>query len=139
MYWIGLEPIYEMTSSGSYSLEIQLKKAGQEKIVRWNSFSIGDESNKYQLSISGFDAGNSGLGDGMSLHNGMFFTTIDRDHDWWRQDNCASPKDGGGGWWFKDCYASQLNRADLGQIDHRIGPIYYYAFYDESTMILRRN
>ena len=33
-YWIGLDRMHELTSSGDYYLEIKLKKGGQTKTVK---------------------------------------------------------------------------------------------------------
>ena len=80
-FWIGLDTIHELTKTGAYSLEVILKDDGQTKTLQWSSFSVDSESNKYRLSISGFNAGTSGLSDQLYLSNGMYFTTRDRDND----------------------------------------------------------
>ncbi|OPL33708.1 hypothetical protein AM593_10188, partial [Mytilus galloprovincialis] len=46
------------------------------------------------------------LGDNLNYHNGMPFTTFDRDNDKDR-GNCAQIVNGA--WWFKDCLESDLN------------------------------
>ena len=41
----------------------------------------------------------------MAYHNGMYFTTKDRDNDQWK-NNCATDnwsKTPTGGWWYKEC------------------------------------
>ena len=137
---MGLDDINNLTISGSYSLEIHLKKSGVTKIVKWSSFKVGSESEKYKLSISGFDAGNSGISDRLAYHNGMYFTSRDKDNDKDMYGKCALRSDcNGGGWWYNDCYRSQLNAADSK------GPSYgcnscgdSNKRYDESTMILKR-
>ena len=45
-------------------------------------------------------------GDSLSAHDGMSFTTDDKDNDLHFQ-NCASKYKGG--WWFDSCYGSHLN------------------------------
>ena len=129
-YWAGLDTIHGITSSGSYSLEIELTTGGQTKTVKWGTFTVGSESNKYQLSLSGFDAGTSGLQDGLTPHNGMFFSTRDVDNDQW-SGGCSSQY-GNTGWWYKDCAVTNLN------IAHTRGPWYATQFFDESRMILKR-
>lgn len=37
----------------------------------------------------------------------MQFSTYDRDNDVWPSGNCAATSKGG--WWYKDCYQSNLN------------------------------
>ena len=128
-YWIGLDRMHELTSSGDYYLEIQLKQGGQTKIVKWTTFSVDSESNKYRLTVGGFDQGTSGLSDRLSGHNGMLFSTRDRDND--QNSNPCSNYYGYSGWWFNGCYNSHLNYGTS------TGPI-YNNYYDESTMILKR-
>ena len=45
---------------------------------------------------------------GLDYHNGMAFTTTDRDQDE-RSDNCAVRLGGRGGWWYKSCSNVYLN------------------------------
>ena len=126
VYWIGLDRMHELTSSGFYYLEVKLKRGGQTKTLKWTSFSVGSESNKYRLSVSGFDQGTSGLIDELSYHSGMYFSTHDRDNDDWYA-NCSNEY-GKSGWWFKSCKTCDLNYY----------PEYNSSIYDESTMILKR-
>ena len=50
----------------------------------------------------------SGTGSGLDYHNGMPFTTTDRDQDE-RSDNCAVRFGVGGGWWYKSCSNVYVN------------------------------
>ena len=96
---------------------------------------IGNESQKYRLSISGFDAGSSGLRDYINAgwmsysfnQNGMYFTTRDKDNDRESNRNCANQY-GGSGSWFYECPYTNLNAARY------YGGNYFY----ETTMILKR-
>ena len=128
-YWRGLDEIHDLTKTGTYSLEVVLKQNGQTKTLRWSSFSVDTESNYYRLSISGYNAGSSGLPDNMNYHNGQVFSTRDRCHSC-PNSGCAN-SDGNAGWWFGSCYHCHLNRGDSA------GP-QYSGSYDESTMILKR-
>ena len=131
-FWIGLDTIHDLTKTGAYSLEVILKKNGNTKTVRWNSFMVDSESNKYRLSVSGY-SGTSELSDELNYSNGMYFSTRDRDNDQ-TGNNCASSNNGSG-WWFKGgpCAYCILNSA-------KSSGIYYYggSWYEESTMILKR-
>lgn len=46
-------------------------------------------------------------GDSMAFHNGMFFSTFDRDND--RGSPCSCALAWLGGWWYNDCHRSNLN------------------------------
>ena len=46
-------------------------------------------------------------GDSMSIHNGMKFTTIDKDNDEYVEGNCAQTHYGG--WWYRSCHPVNLN------------------------------
>ena len=54
----------------------------------------------------------------MTQHNGMQFTTFDRDNDKWSSNNCARSPYRQGGWWYSNCGYSNLNGLYLsGQSD----------------------
>jgi len=57
---------------------------------------VGPESSGYQLKVSGF-SGNHG--NAMMLHDGMKFSTIDRDNDM-GSSNCGLVYSSG--WWFRE-------------------------------------
>jgi len=57
------------------------------------------EQSNYTISVSGY-SGNAGY-DAFGYHNGMMFTTYDRDNDPWNTTNCAVNR--GGGFWYKAC------------------------------------
>ena len=47
------------------------------------------------------------IGDGMATHNGMRFSTFDRDHDTSYSINCATTFRGA--WWYNTCLDANLN------------------------------
>jgi ficolin len=109
-YWLGLETMHQLTTSGSYQLRLELQQlsTGDWYVDEYSSFTVGDEAtSKYQLNV----AGHSGNGTDSLLddtgcvsnvrHNGMKFTTSDQDNDL-AGGNCASYT-GGGGWWHNAC------------------------------------
>ena len=49
------------------------------------------------------------IGDGFKGHNGIPFSTYDKDHDNLKTGSCSYEKGGGGGWWFNSCGNSNGN------------------------------
>lgn len=81
-------------------------------------FKIGAEADKYRLTygyyfggdagdaFDGFDFGDDPSDKFFTSHNGMQFSTFDKDND--RYDgNCAMQD--GSGWWMNRCHAAHLN------------------------------
>ena len=107
-FWIGLERIHNLTDSGLYGLQVDVKENdGVIRTVNYDSFRISDEYDKYRLYISGFKPGTSGLADRLADHNNLPFTTKDSDNDG-DKNNCAHYY-GNAGWWYGSCYACNLN------------------------------
>ncbi|XP_048732429.2 ryncolin-1-like isoform X2 [Ostrea edulis] len=94
-YWLGNDQIHALTNGRNQELRIDMEKfTGSMVYARYSHFSVGSESSKYRLSISGY-SGNAG--DKMiKAHNlnGMYFTTKDRDNDR-NGRNCATGHTGG--------------------------------------------
>ena len=131
-YWIGLEQMHNITGSDLYGLELHLKQSDdQVKVLKWSKFRVMDERDNYKLLVSGFHAGNSGLSDRFSYHDGRYFSTIDRDNDRWSKHCSRESNQGlGSGWWYNSCYHLRLNYFDC--------PSYQAKCYEESTMIVKR-
>ena len=86
-------------------LRVDLKhSSGITRYATFTTFEIGSETDGYPLKVAGYlgDAGNS-----LSAHNGMKFSTKDRDQDTSESDNCALKYKGG--WWFYACHQVSLN------------------------------
>ncbi|XP_034476160.1 fibrinogen-like protein 1 [Drosophila innubila] len=104
-FFIGLEKIYRMTSSQPHELYIYLKNFDNEiRYAHYNNFSIGSESDAYELKGLGEFSGDAG--DALKLSKNMKFTTFDRDNDKYYA-NCA--KERNGGWWYNQCALANLN------------------------------
>ncbi|XP_062992401.1 fibrinogen beta chain [Elgaria multicarinata webbii] len=122
-FWLGNNKISQLTKMGPTELLIELEDwAGAKGKAYYGRFSIQNEANKYQLSVSDYrgTVGNTFLegasqlhGDNrtMTIHNGMFFSTFDRDNDGWinpdPKKQCS--KEDGGGWWYNRCHSCNLN------------------------------
>ncbi|XP_048035701.1 microfibril-associated glycoprotein 4-like [Megalobrama amblycephala] len=99
-HWLGLEFIHLLTRRNRYKLRVDLEDFdGTKAYAVYESFSVDAESDGYKLHVSGFVDG--GAGDSLSYHNGMKFSTFDKDQDL-SSSNCALIRPGG--FWFKDCY-----------------------------------
>lgn len=59
----------------------------------------------------------------MAFHNGMFFSTFDRDNDGNPYYNCAYFRLGG--WWYNSCHKSNLN-GEYGNTDNSNGINWYH-------------
>ena len=102
-FWLGLDNIHKLTEAGAV-LRIDITEIGGKKgFAKYDRCKIGSESTSYKLEVSGY-SGNAS--DCLSYHNGMSFSTKDRDNDGYFQ-SCASYCRGA--WWYKSCYYSNLN------------------------------
>ena len=101
-YWLGNDLLHELTRTGRYKLRFDLHKHDSDVwyYAEYSSFAVLAETYNYKLHVSGY-SGSTGY-DALSTHNGMMFTTYDRDNDPWTnaqyRDNCAV-LNGGGFWW----------------------------------------
>ena len=107
-HWLGLEKIVCLTTRRPRA-ELRVDLAdfkGNYKYAQYSFFSVGNSGTNYRLYIAGYTgtAGNS-----LAPHNGMQFTTKDRDNDPY-SSNCASSGVYHGAWWYSsDCGYSNLN------------------------------
>ncbi|XP_078658332.1 receptor-type tyrosine-protein phosphatase S-like [Branchiostoma floridae x Branchiostoma belcheri] len=112
-FWLGLDNIHTLTTVKSNNiLQIELEDFdGGRKYARYNTFSVGDASGNYVVSISGYsgDAGNSLTNSGRPDINGRMFSTIDRDNDGNAGGDCANLFSNGGWWYPVSCGLSFLN------------------------------
>ena len=135
-FWLGLEKVHQITTSGKWSLDVELTgrnvyTGNEQKTITltWKTFEISNEADGYRLTIGEFqNNGNSNVPDRFNYHNGLKFSTVDRDNDKWEGGNCASSY----GWWFNSCAQTMLNDGNGN------GPSYGYHF-DQSKMILKGN
>ncbi|XP_077998868.1 ryncolin-1-like [Glandiceps talaboti] len=120
-FWLGNSIIYLITNQGRrYELRVDLEDfEGNTTYALYESFSIDDEVNKYKLNL-GSSSGRVGYG--LSHHDGMFFSTRDRDNDISVHD-CA--KGLTGAWWYYDCHNSNLNGQYLPGQTSNNGVVWY--------------
>ena len=105
-FWLGLDHIHCLTSAAPRT-ELRVDLAdfeGNYKYAQYSFFSVGNSGTNYRLNIAGYTGT---AGDSLALHNGMQFTTKDRDNDQYGGGNCATSRRGA--WWYANCDTSNLN------------------------------
>ncbi|XP_031163699.2 microfibril-associated glycoprotein 4-like [Sander lucioperca] len=105
-FWLGLDNIGYLTKNRKTELLVDMEDfEGKKVFARYSLFSIGAECDGFVLSVSGFT--NGGAGDSLSYHNGMKFTTFDKDQDTWPTGNCARTYLGA--FWYATCHKANPN------------------------------
>jgi len=105
-YWLGNERLHQLTYNGrSYKVRFDLQaRNGSWYYAEYSTFAVFSEANNYKMTVSGYYSSNAG--DAFSRHDGMMFTTFDRDNDLWG-GNCAVWS--GGGFWHNRCTRASVN------------------------------
>ena len=138
-FWLGNDNIHRLTASGNTVLRVELEDwSGNTAYAVYGTFMVANESNKYKLTVGNYSgtAGDALTGG----HNGMFFSTKDRDNDAKQSSDCAEQLKGG--WWYGACFNASLNGPYLGNTTGEPG-ILWYQWYPNlslkrSTMMIRR-
>ena len=107
-HWLGLDKIHCLTASkGRAELYVDMYDCiGARKYARYSYFHVEGSSVNYKLHLGGYSGT---AGDSLaSEHNGMPFSTRDRDNDYLPGASCAARYDGTG-WWFNCCIKCNLN------------------------------
>ena len=64
-FWLGLDKIHRLTSSGKYRLRVDLEDWDEKTAyAQYRFFSVGDEKSKYKLSFGSVSYSYSGKGSG---------------------------------------------------------------------------
>lgn len=75
-FWMGLDKIYELTSSKLHELMIVMEDFNDvRKVAKYSAFAISDESSFYSLNILGSFSGDAD--DSLKYHAGMKFSTFE--------------------------------------------------------------
>ena len=107
-FWLGLDHIRCLTSA-ALRTELRVDLAdfqGNYKYALYSFFSVGNSGTNYRLNIAGYTGT---AGDSLAHHNGMQFTTKDRDNDQYSGGNCVTTAAWRGAWWYNNCAHSNLN------------------------------
>ncbi|XP_017110578.1 ryncolin-1-like [Drosophila elegans] len=103
-FFMGLDILHAMTASEPQELLVLLEDyGGIQAYALYDNFRVGPECNNYTLESVGSFSGDAG--DSLTTHEGMQFSTKDRDNDVW-DGNCALKYTGA--WWYRDCHWSNL-------------------------------
>ncbi|XP_034045015.1 fibrinogen gamma chain [Thalassophryne amazonica] len=120
-FWLGNEKIHLLTTSSTVPTVLRIDLVdwdGNKKYADYAMFRLSPESDMYRLTYAYYSGGDAGdafegfdFGDDPSdkfftSHNGMQFSTFDKDNDKY-DGNCALQD--GSGWWMNRCHAAHLN------------------------------
>ena len=111
-YWLGLEKIHRLTKEGAeIYFDIQ-NYDGTREFAHYKTFTVHGATTLYKMNVDAF--GYDGTIDELfSFHDGMMFSTFDRDNDIHKTLHCVKHYNGGG-WWYKNCIR-------LGNLNNIIG------------------
>lgn len=120
-FWLGNEKIHLLTASSTIPIVLRIDLVdweGNKKYADYTMFRVGSEADNYRLTygyyfggdagdaFDGFDFGDDPSDKFYTSHNGMQFSTFDKDNDKY-DGNCAQQD--GSGWWMNRCHAAHLN------------------------------
>ena len=120
-FWLGNEKMHLLTTASPVPTVLRIELVdweGNKKYADYNMFRVGPEVDMYRLTygyylggdagdaFDGFDFGDDPSDKVYTLHNGMQFSTFDKDNDKY-DGNCAQQD--GSGWWMNRCHAAHLN------------------------------
>ncbi|XP_056431764.1 fibrinogen beta chain [Gadus chalcogrammus] len=122
-YWLGNEHVSQLTNMGPTEVLFEMEDWSQNKVhAMYSKFTIQSESSNYLMSVDGYSgtAGNTleqgatelyGENRTMTIHNGMMFSTFDRDNDKWIPGDSSKQcsMEDGGGWWYNRCHSANPN------------------------------
>ncbi|XP_017292491.1 fibrinogen beta chain [Kryptolebias marmoratus] len=122
-YWLGNDRISHLTKMGPTEVLIEMQDwTGAKVHAQYRQFTIQSETSNYMLAVDGYsgNAGNCflegalelfGVNRTMTIHNGMMFSTHDRDNDNWNPGDPSKQcsREDGGGWWYNRCHSANPN------------------------------
>ena len=104
-FWLGLEAIHYLTKRNNATLRFDLENVSfANGYAKYSKFKLKNRTANYEILLGEYD-GN--IGDGMSMSNGMGFSTSDKDNDKYDDGSCAAIYQGA--WWYNQCSYVRLN------------------------------
>ena len=119
-HWLGLEKIHRLTKVASVLRVDMTGYTKGHRYARYNIFKVGSSTTSYTLT-TGTYSGNAG--NSLQYHNGMKFSTKDKDND---RNGGSCGVSYRGGWWYNSCAHSNLNGIYAGS---RRSSTQYCAWY----------
>lgn len=119
-FWLGLENILLLTLRTQNELRVDMEDwEGNRAHAHYASLSLEPEAAGYTLSLGRFVDGKAG--DALQGHNGMKFSTFDKDQDRWEK-NCASQYMGA--FWYNSCHTANPNGLYISKSNLPHGSVY---------------
>ena len=111
-HWIGLAKLASLTNEAKWDLKVTLVDwEGGKYTALFHNFRVG-YGPTYELEIGEYNSGASNIDQVVfSFHNMQAFSSKDRDQD--ALNGSCSRLAGQGGWWYKNCYSSNLNGLNI--------------------------
>ncbi|KAM3915579.1 tenascin-N-like [Leptodactylus fuscus] len=113
-FWLGLEWLNKLTTAVPYELRVDLRAGDESAYAVYNTFSVGTSRDRYKLLVDGYSGT---AGDALKYHNGLKFTTWDKDNDL-ALTNCALSHRGA--FWYRNCHLANPN-GQYGDNNHSQG------------------
>ncbi|XP_068095721.1 tenascin-N-like isoform X2 [Hyperolius riggenbachi] len=114
-FWLGLEWIHKLTSTAvPYELRVDLRTGQETAYAVYRTFRVGTSRDRYKLTVGDYSGT---AGDALAYHNGLKFTTSDKDNDL-ALTNCALSHRGA--FWYKNCHLANPN-GQYGNNHHSMG------------------
>jgi hypothetical protein len=107
-WWLGNDILSAITARSTEAMVV-LSKDYQEVFALYSDFHVASESEKYLLTVRGYNSRASNAADGLAPLTSMYFSSPDHDNDLSASQNCAQR--GRSGFWYDDCSSS--TRSDL--------------------------
>ena len=122
MWWrqVRLTALHCLTSQGDWEMRMDIKyRGGSRNFLQYRHFKVASPQDRYRLTVGGFWG--TITSDPMMRHNGMYFTTKDRDNDKYNGRICAllqGPDSPTGGCWYDSCWNIDPNNfySKLGNV-----------------------
>ncbi|XP_075688268.1 tenascin-N [Rhinoderma darwinii] len=114
-FWLGLEWIHKLTSTPvKYELRVDLRVGDESAYAVYRTFTVGTSKERYKLIVDNYSGT---AGDALKYHNGLKFSTSDKDNDL-ALTNCALSHRGA--FWYRNCHLANPN-GQYGDNNHSQG------------------